>query len=369
MKIGILTLSASNNCGSLLQCYALKRILEQYGDVEVINFSSKKSHLMYDLFPKGEFRRRGKRFFLRKMLFLNRLLEEQYGYYLFRSKYLDIKGKEFNIDNITEIKDKYDVIVVGSDQVWNVKMWDFDESFFAGWTNKKKIAYAPSLGGHDIRESAVWEQYSTWINQFSAISVREKTGKKCLETLTDKEVKLLLDPTLTIDPKEWENLVGPRIVKEDYIFYYSWAYCNEKLLSLVSHSASKGGTPVYVVDSRKWVCQDYKKWNFNLSKKQGPLAFLNLMYYAKRCYVESFHGLIFAFLFKKNVWLLDEHDKYEDMDARLKEIIELTRMQNRILTNKNVGSINQYENIDYREKNISAKMRSESLQYLSEALK
>ena len=63
MKIGIITLSASDNCGSLLQSYALKKLLSLYGKVEIINFSSLKSHSLYDIFPKGF----GKKAMLRKL--------------------------------------------------------------------------------------------------------------------------------------------------------------------------------------------------------------------------------------------------------------------------------------------------------------
>ena len=51
MKIGIITLSASYNCGSLLQSFALKRILERFGEVEIINFTSLASQKMYNIVP------------------------------------------------------------------------------------------------------------------------------------------------------------------------------------------------------------------------------------------------------------------------------------------------------------------------------
>ena len=48
-----MTLSASDNCGSLLQSYALKTILENLGNnVEIINFTTEQSHSMYDIIPK-----------------------------------------------------------------------------------------------------------------------------------------------------------------------------------------------------------------------------------------------------------------------------------------------------------------------------
>ena len=50
-KIGILTLSASDNCGSLLQAYALQTVLQDRGyDVEIIDFTTPISEKMYRIF-------------------------------------------------------------------------------------------------------------------------------------------------------------------------------------------------------------------------------------------------------------------------------------------------------------------------------
>ena len=44
MKIGILTLSASDNCGSLLQAYALQEVIKNRYDckVEILNLETEK---------------------------------------------------------------------------------------------------------------------------------------------------------------------------------------------------------------------------------------------------------------------------------------------------------------------------------------
>ena len=84
MKIGIITLSASDNCGSLLQSYALKKLLEKYGEVEIINFSSEASHSMYDI-PKY----RGYDF-LKKFKDVRKLSKAKADYEFFRKKYLGI---------------------------------------------------------------------------------------------------------------------------------------------------------------------------------------------------------------------------------------------------------------------------------------
>ena len=290
MNIGIITLSASNNCGSLLQSYALKRVLERYGSVEIINFSSPSSHSYYDLFS----RRRSIRENIKSLLYLKILISEKAGYQEFRSEYLQIKGKEFYAAELVDIAEKYDVVVTGSDQVWNVLMGDFDEAFFLGWTDVRKVAYAPSLGGRHLNQSNRFEQIKKWIDDISYISVREELGKECLEEVTGKEITKVLDPTLLLREEDWKAMVGEPIMEGDYIFYYSWAYREEATSKIVSEEAHRLGIPVMVLDARKWQKNNLKRWGFTLCAESGPRAFLNLMYYAQKCYVESFHGMIFA---------------------------------------------------------------------------
>lgn len=345
MKIGIITLSASNNCGSLLQTYALKKLLEAYGKVDVINFASEASHAMYDVIPKRLYRH--PRSLLKRIKKLPILLCERNGYKTFRDTQLGITGRELYYHDLADIAEKYDVVVAGSDQVWNVMMGDFDKAFFCDWTSVKKVAYAPSLGGHDIRESADYDEYIGKIKEFAYLSAREEFGKHCLEEISGRTVERVLDPTLTVDPMIWKKLIGEPIVKGDYVFFYSWAYNDKTLLKIVFEQRRKTNMPVYVVDGRKWISKSPEPFGFTLSKKQGPLAFLNLMYYAKRCYVESFHGMIFAYLFQKDFWLLDWHENLNDIDRRLRELVDLLDMEDRIITPYNCDNTDQTATITY----------------------
>lgn len=368
MKIGIITLSASYNCGSMLQGYALKKILEKYGEVEIINFSSEASHRMYDIVPKM-LKEKIHTVVTRRGL-LSELKKESKAYQDFQRINLEISGKEFFSTNLSEIAMKYDVIVTGSDQVWNVCMSDFDKAFFCGWTNRKKVAYAPSLGGHDIRESESASEFIDLVKRFDYLSVREEKGKKCIEEVSGKKVPMVLDPTILYGEEKWSGLVETPIVAGNYIFYYSWAYCYEELRSIVRKRSEESGLPVYVIDAHKWREYDYRNDRFNLCHAAGPLAFLNLMYYAKECYVESFHGILFAYMFKKNFWFLDTHQCYEQIDTRIRELIELIGTENRILTVYNQKLINMSIPIDYDKINdkVLEEKKTESYNYIGRAL-
>ena len=365
MKIGIITLSASYNCGSMLQSYALKEALKKYGDVEIINFSSEASHFYYDIVPKTfiaqikmELHHKG---------IVKKLKKETAAYIDFQKKFLRITGKEYFTKDLSEIADKYDIIVAGSDQIWNVCMGDFDEAFLCNWTAKKKIAYAPSLGGHDIRESNNSQKLISYIKDFACVSVRESVGKKCLDEILERDIPKVLDPTLIFGNDNWLKIIKKPKIQGEYIFFYSWAYCYEELRDIVSSRAKETGLPVYVIDAHKWRTHNYKEDSFILYEEAGPLAFLSLMANAKECFVESFHGMLFAYMFKKDFWLLDTHEDYNALDARLKELVELVGAKNRIVTKFNKTSIDFNQEFPYKKNDYLESMQNVSWNYLDKA--
>ena len=116
MKIGIMTLSASDNCGSLLQSYALKTILEKLGDneVEIINFTTEQSHSMYDIIPKYVWKHPRTLFYHLKSY--RKLKSSANDYQTFRRNYLELNGQEIYPKDLTNIKAKYDIVVAGRDR-------------------------------------------------------------------------------------------------------------------------------------------------------------------------------------------------------------------------------------------------------------
>ena len=105
-----------------------------------------------------------------------------------------------------------------------------------------------------------------------------------------------------------------------------------KFIYIVKKEAERRGCKGYVVDLKKWIRKSEKNWGFNLCKKNGPLAFLNLMYYSELNFVESFHGMIFSYIFKKDFWLLDTNEKFENMNTRLIEISDVLKVQDRVIS-------------------------------------
>ena len=86
--VGILTLSASDNCGSLLQAYALQQCLKRRFQVqsEVIDFRPKASEKLYSIFPENPLQEKRKT--LNAICHYGLIRNQKEDYETFRKKWL-----------------------------------------------------------------------------------------------------------------------------------------------------------------------------------------------------------------------------------------------------------------------------------------
>ena len=160
MKVGILTILNVNNYGAELQCCALYRKLQQLGyDAEVINY-------LFGIHPEHVFdgEKRTVPIPLKQLIKVKLLPVVQNMFCMFHQKNKRLRNKRFDefhakynhltstvypsVKSLYEAKFNYDVLCIGSDQVWNYMKGYSLEPFFACFdkNNTKKITYASSIG-------------------------------------------------------------------------------------------------------------------------------------------------------------------------------------------------------------------------------
>ena len=151
MKIGILSLKYECNYGGILQSYALQECLKELGhEVEVINFTRTRPESKIWIF----FNRALSFLFSGKILSIvkDRRLEStkkagQNSRELIENNEIFLKtfiNRSILLDEVLlqDYCEKFDCIIVGSDQVWSVTMSSFLPYFF-DWNFKgKRIAYS-----------------------------------------------------------------------------------------------------------------------------------------------------------------------------------------------------------------------------------
>ncbi|WP_026766539.1 polysaccharide pyruvyl transferase family protein [Selenomonas ruminantium] len=351
MKIGILTYHKSINYGSVLQCWSLQQILKKRGyDVEVIDYHPDKYNEIYDLFVKGQYKRNIKRFFLKKYI-----LKQIDMFKEFREQYIDLSPYKLTINSDFSVLNKYDAIICGSDQIWNVRAFDCDPIYFLPLKIKgKKIAYAVSVNDMSFTEPKCDASLKENILDFDYISVREESGAQKISRFIDgkKNIDVLLDPTLLQSKEEFLKIDSPRLKNEKYIFLYDVWYGKEGI-EAAKKISKKLGLPVYTGFMNRDIKSILKVEMAGIHvelENTKPTDFLSLIKYADYIITDSFHGTAFSLIYEKKFVSINKRKDRESMknDARIMNILSEVNLLDRYITLNQIEKFDFDKDIDYQ---------------------
>lgn len=369
---GIVTFHASDNCGSVLQAYALQKTLKDRfnTDSEIINFSNENQRQMYSPFWKVT----GVKSLIKNTLWATvyRDIKKQIGSYdTFRKKYLKLSSDSFSkTSELQVLNNRYDKFVTGSDQVWNTKCLDADDAYYLSFAeDNKKYAYAVSFGANNpfIGEDA--EHYTNLADSFKRISVREKNAQKWSEAALNKDIPICLDPTLLLNEKEWQDYVDfgkEPIIKGKYIFYYCFRL-TQPIARFLQKVSEKYNMPVYFLEPKEWALRCCWKNKIKLVGEYGPEVFLNVMKNADIIFTTSFHGTVFSTIFHQNFWYIDSGHNDPEKDDRAISLLSQLDLSDRYKTvewliNNELNKKINYDNTDSKLEILKEK----SFDYLRE---
>ena len=222
-KVGVFTLFYNNSgYGPTLQAYALqKKINEQGFDACVINFVPKELSFSYRLVRLLSHPQRIFRVLNRRLCFMKSSVDIVKKEYDSLSKGKISKWKYFCDNNISvtepvtenhlyksNMMDCYDILLVGSDQVWNPHFCSKAHFLPFDKKGRRKLAYAASISVPNLTKREK-QLFIKWLPDFDYITVRENEGKQLLESFLDLKVETVLDPTLLLTSDDWSKLVEP----------------------------------------------------------------------------------------------------------------------------------------------------------------
>lgn len=303
MKIGIITIHKINNYGSVFQAYALQNVCQKLGhNAEIIDYQFP-NEFQRSVGIKSAAVKIRKKETIVKYLYAFGLFKQHKGIANFVRKYQHLTDKEYNNPNELAVTPPiYDVYLTGSDQIWNPNYCSGDPSFFLDFApeGKKRVAYAASFGVSALgNEYAI--KFSEYLKKYAAIGVRENSGVKLVEELTNrKDTEIVLDPTLLLNKDDWQKIaVQQRLVKEKYILCYylnysfdSFPYVDE----LAKHVQKITGYKVVKVARPP---KNFYESNTYHPVGASPEEFLALVRDAELVLTTSFHGTAFAVNFEK----------------------------------------------------------------------
>lgn len=324
MRVGILTFHDALNYGAVLQCYALQNTLMNLGyEVEVIDYKNDFINKFYSPFYIEKFN-------LKKIAYMfyafNSKVKRNKIFKNFRTQYLKLSKTKYNKDNIEDADKIYDVIIVGSDQVWNLEQTDGDLNYLLKFAKTTICcSYAASFGISCIADE-LKDSYIENLSKFRDISVREKSGKQIVKELANKEARVNVDPTLLLPKEEWKRITNEDASSGKYICVYkinlSQGYKYAKQLS------KETGLKVIVLKPDRSCPNEFEK-----IKYASPTDFLKTIANAEYVITDSFHGCVFSIIFEKQfIACLDS--RANNKNTRITELLDSTGLQNRLINDK-----------------------------------
>lgn len=350
-KIGILTFHKSINYGSVLQAWAIQTLLIEKGyDVSVIDYQPSVYKEMYDIMrfdtPK-EFIKS----ILSKLPIAYYLKKQKKTFENFRNRKMHLSSYSLTIESdYNVLQNKYDCIVCGSDQIWNIRAKDCDPIFFLPIAHEKvkKITYAVSINDTDFTEKVANEKLKGLIRDFDYISVREESGRKKLQDFINYKNAVFcdLDPTLLHDKKIYNLITSPRIIGEKYIFLYN-VWPNDEVFEAAKKISHILKLPVYTAFMARGVrvlIKVLKKGVKVICNNTSPEDFLSLIKYAEYVVTDSFHGTAFSIVFEKKFVCINVACKN---DERICNVLKILDLEERYISKENIELFDYTGKINY----------------------
>lgn len=294
MNIGIVTIYDGNNMGSFLQAIALKEVVERMGH-KVYFVQRMTDDENYEMFVNRPFSR-PRAFPLNYIASLKRFLvnrsEDNKKREEIKKIYSILKKDRGNLPviKIDEL-DKIDLIICGSDEIWNFKNTSISVPFYTCCNFGQeihKIAYAVSVGISDVQDFEQNKTVKDAIGKFDAIFVRDNHSKEVVDCITHSNNEIVCDPTLLIERGKLK--LYDSNIDEKYFMIYAYELTKKEQDYIKKFADEMGLTIISVLH--------YSPIADKIIT-ESPYAFASIVSNAEYCYTSTFHGTIFCTLFAK----------------------------------------------------------------------
>ncbi|MBS6007235.1 MAG: polysaccharide pyruvyl transferase family protein [Clostridium baratii] len=355
-KVGIMSMQRVYNYGSFLQGYGLKSLIEELGcEVEFVDYH------VGECLINDESKQKGLKKLLSNSRAASKLVEyiefkapikEKFKFIMYKKNYEKNNFPKLGIKNEFNYNPKLDVLVIGSDEVFNCvqsnKNVGFSPELFGANNNAKKVmSYAGSFGNTTIdklKKYNVDKEVTNLLSSFDAISVRDSNSGKIVEELTGINPNYNLDPVLIYDyMNKCKNKIND-VADKDYIILYGYSgrFSSEECKKIKEY-ARKHNKKIYCFGGVQEVCDKFIDCS--------PFEVLSYFKNAYGIITDTFHGTIFSIITKRKFMTLirKSHGNRYGNEEKLTDLLKRTKLMDRIANN--IDDIDRLlsKDIDYME--------------------
>ena len=336
MRIGVLTYHDASNYGACLQAQATIATIEKYNkNVELIDYKNSFRLGIYNpnqRIIKSFQKKKYKELFLYLISYLGIVLRNK-SFKLYRKRYFKIsKNTSFNTKELNFHTKKYNIIISGSDQVWNPNNNGFDLNYLLKFANSNqlKISFSSSMTIQNLSDD-IKDDYIRLLNKFDYLSVRELSTVNILKKYLANDIIETLDPVLLHGAEYWDRFASESIKHTDYDLHYvnNSSYFQNSLLK-----------KRHIINIGSFKTVDLFRFKFKIKNHYGPGEFIYLIKNASTVFTTSFHAVIMCLIYNKPFFVHLTGNK--GRDSRITNLLEKFELLDRAVYNS--------KNIDFNNK-------------------
>lgn len=300
----------------------------------------------------------------------------------FKKHYLDsVSHFYIGYKALQEGSKNYDVIFVGSDQVWGpLSLYSRFYNLYFVVDSVPKFSYASSFG---VSEVFPWQRKGVYgfLNRMDMIGVREQRGKEIVKELTGKNAQVVCDPTFLLTSDEWlaallenEKSRGrvregePYSIDEPFILSYVLGEREDIREEIKKLRKESGLKVVNLPHIDNYHAMDNDLGDISLYDVD-PFDFIRLIRDAKYIVTDSFHGSVFSILMHKKFVTFYRKPSSEkgNTNSRIDSLFNIFGLSDRLFSGDIYAQIQK--NINYAFVDIKVdELRKESLDFLQKGL-
>jgi hypothetical protein len=351
-RVGIITVINLNNYGSVLQAYALQKVLLKLGyESEIIRYIIKHTPLVLLGYFINSLKNYGCIITLKFTLnyseqMLNKkiksfqlndsdLIASSKLFNEFKKDRLSIGTQEYTPLSLKLSPPSYSIYITGSDNVWkfnnNHGISDGNARCYLDFVPKdrKRISYAASMADPNVADINL-KRFIDLLDNIEYISVREIKTAELISKLIKKPVKIVCDPTLLLSIDEWDTLCSNyplSKIKSQFLLVYIIYPVNEDedILLFVDYISEKLGLAVKNIGY-------YFKSSKPLYNNVSIPEFLQYFKNASLIVTNTFHGTMFSIIYRRSFYTF----RPPEGETRIRDILQITDLSNRF-----VGSLSE----------------------------
>jgi len=227
-----------------------------------------------------------------------------------------------------------DAVIVGSDQVWRPDYMpdgavrDFFLGFAEG-TPVRLISYAASFGHGQWHYRGYTSEVADLLSRFTAVSVRESSGVEiCRDVFGRSGVVHAADPTLLVDPGFYNEVAVPPTTKSGKVIFAYILDQNVGARSIVGEVAAS-------------LTEAYSVRSVDLGEESSLLSiggWVRSIMDADFVITDSFHGMVFSIIFRKNFLAIVNQKRGADRFTSLANILGL---EERLIDTKSMTRVGE----------------------------